>query len=76
NISLATERGQVPTLPDVAQAYLADGSLLSSQFPVEWELPANEAYNTTGLLQVNGRVNVLGDILPIVASIRVADKTI
>ncbi|OLF49942.1 glycoside hydrolase family 2 [Streptococcus acidominimus] len=76
NISLATERGQVPTLPDVAQAYLADGSLLSSQFPVEWELPANEAYNTTGLLQVNGHVNVLGDILPIVASIRVADKTI
>lgn len=76
NISLATEKGQVPTLPDTAQAYLADGSLLSSQFPVEWELPADEVYHRVGVVQVHGRVNVLGNVLPVTASIRVADKTI
>ncbi|MCU9533046.1 discoidin domain-containing protein [Streptococcus sp. CSL10205-OR2] len=75
NISFASEVGQKPQLPAQVQAYLADGTLLSAQFPVTWNTPEDTRFNTEGLVTIEGVADVLGDKLPVKATIRVARKT-
>ncbi|MFA9468432.1 beta-N-acetylglucosaminidase domain-containing protein [Streptococcus sp. E24BD] len=76
NVSTAVELGGVPQLPDAVQAYLADGSLLSSTFPVTWHLPEEEQFNQEGIVYVEGLANVLGEERRVYASVRVGTKTI
>ncbi|NQJ21448.1 DUF4982 domain-containing protein [Streptococcus suis] len=75
NISTAIEVGSQPNLPDKVQAFLADGSLLSSEFPVTWTSPAAGSYDSEGTVLVTGKANVLGAELPVTASVRVGRKT-
>lgn len=71
NIALATERGQVPNLPSSVQVYKMDGNLLSSQFPVVWNMPEESAFQNDGVVVVQGQADVLGESLPVKASVRV-----
>ncbi|MBJ8326257.1 discoidin domain-containing protein [Streptococcus pacificus] len=75
NISFASEVGQNPQLPTQVQAYLADGTLLSAQFPVTWIVSQDMTFDREGLVTINGTADVLGDKLPVTATIRVARKT-
>ncbi|MBF0779550.1 MULTISPECIES: glycoside hydrolase family 2 TIM barrel-domain containing protein [unclassified Granulicatella] len=76
NYSTATERGVRPVLPETASAYTAQGTLINAQFPVTWENTPNEMFNDTGVVIIRGQADVLGEKLPIQATIRVAEKTI
>ncbi|MGT2609656.1 discoidin domain-containing protein [Streptococcus zalophi] len=76
NISQALEVDQELTLPTQVQAYLADGTLLSAQFPVTWTVPQDAPFDREGLVTINGIADVLGDKLPVKATIRVARKIV
>lgn len=74
NYSNATPIGVVPELPTHIQAYLMDGSLIATPFKVEWQKPKDNVYNQEGLVTIKGTANVLGEKVPVKATIRVAKK--
>ncbi|HFI0143924.1 TPA: beta-N-acetylglucosaminidase domain-containing protein [Streptococcus suis] len=76
NISTAIEVGSQPSLPEKVQAFLADGRLLSSEFPVTWTRPVAGSYDREGIVLVPGKANVLGTEMPVTASVRVGRKTL
>lgn len=72
NIAVATLPGIAPTLPDTVTGVRPDGSLIG-EFPVTWEKKADSAFSTVGnVVIVSGTVEVLGEKLPVTASVRVA----
>lgn len=74
NVATAVEKGNRPTLPTTVQAYLANGQLLSTQFPVTWTMPEAARFNQVGTVIVEGMARVLGSTLPVTATVRVGDK--
>lgn len=75
NYSVSTPVGVPVTLPESRPAVMADASILSTNFDVAWEdIPAS-VYEKAGTYTVKGTANVLGDILPVEASLRVQERT-
>ena len=75
NVSTATTVNQVPTLPNVVQGVLADGTI-SGEFAVTWDAVNANALSTVGsVVTVNGTASVLGGVtLPVTCAIRVAQE--
>lgn len=72
NIAVATLPGIEPTLPDTVMGVLPDGTL-SGAFSVSWSKKAASAFANVGdVVIVDGTVDVLGETLPVTASVRVA----
>lgn len=74
NISTATMKNTVPTLPTTVRGVLADGTL-SGEFQVTWEsVPATQFQSVGTIVTVNGTATVLGNYtLPVTATVRVAE---
>ncbi|HFU4123490.1 TPA: beta-N-acetylglucosaminidase domain-containing protein [Streptococcus suis] len=76
NVATAVEIGSPLVLPQTVEAFLADGTLLSSQFPVTWTQPSDDQLRTEGVIEVRGVANVLGDQLPVTAKVRVGNRAV
>lgn len=75
NIATATTSGVVPTLPNVVNGVLADGTVIG-EFNVVWDTVSADALTTVGdVVTVNGTATVLGEeTLPVTCTIRVAQE--
>lgn len=73
NYSTAVQVGQVPILPAGRPAVMADGTVVSAQFKVAWQLPDNSVYNTAGTVVVNGTAEAFGKTYNVTATVRVED---
>ena len=76
NISQAVEVNTQPSLPSKVQGFLADGSLLSFEFPVTWQMLEDSHFAQAGTVLMEGKADVLGQELPVTASVRVGRKTV
>ncbi|WP_162011658.1 glycoside hydrolase family 2 TIM barrel-domain containing protein [Streptococcus sp. S784/96/1] len=76
NISFGLEVGEPLHLPQKVGVYDKGANLLSAQFPVAWQVPNGTVWNTEGIKTVDGQVDVLGQQLPVMATVRVASKTL
>ena len=77
NYSTATQAGELPVLPAALPGVLADGTILSANFPVNWDMPKADAFATPDdIVVVNGTANVFGVDTPVTASVRVQKETI
>lgn len=76
NYSTTTPKGQKVTLPEGRPAALADGTVISTSFAVEWDEVADDAYETAGIITVSGKANVFGEEYPVTATIRVQEESI
>ena len=76
NYSTATQKGVEPILPESRQAVMEDGTIMNAAFPVIWSKPEASAYDTVGTVVINGTANVLGEELPVTATVRVQEETI
>ena len=80
NISTVTSVSTVPTLPNVVNGVLADGTVMTGaqngEFTVQWEsMRASDFVKVGDIVVVNGTATVIGSTtLPVTASIRVAEK--
>ncbi|MGT2844574.1 discoidin domain-containing protein [Streptococcus hongkongensis] len=74
-VSKAIEEGAQLDLPQRVQAYLPDGSLMSAQFPVKWQIPNDLLTTKAGIISIEGKADVLGEIYPVRASVRIAAKS-
>lgn len=77
NYSAAVQVGQVPSLPAARPAVMADGTVVSAQFEVDWDLPDDpeeqaKLFRKAGKVIVNGTAEVFGEIYNVTATIRVA----
>lgn len=77
NYSAAVQVGQVPSLPAARPAVMADGTVVSAQFEVDWDLPEDpeeqaKLFRKAGKVIVNGTAEVFGEIYNVTATIRVA----
>lgn len=77
NYSAAVQVGQVPSLPAARPAVMADGTVVSAQFAVDWDLPADaeelaKLFRKAGKVIVNGTADVFGETYNVTATIRVA----
>lgn len=70
NYSTTTSVGVAPVLPTSRPAVVADGTVLTASFPVEWTAPEG-GYNTPGDVLVKGTAKVFGQDMPIQATVRV-----
>lgn len=71
NYSATTPLGKKPVLPERRPVVLANGEVLTTTFEVKWDEPKDEVYNKEQTVVVKGKANVLGQELPVTASIRV-----
>ena len=71
--SVVTPIGQIPVLPKSRPLVLTNGLISPVEFPVIWEEIAMNDVEKAGILKINGTSNVLGDMVNVTASIRVAD---
>lgn len=76
NYSTATPKGVEPILPDARQAVMEDGTIMNAAFPITWNKPDASVYDTVGTVEINGVANVLGEELPVTATVRVQEETI
>ena len=76
NYTTTTPVGTVPVLPETRQAIAADGTIMDASFQVAWEDVAEDAYNKEGYVTVHGVATVLGDVLPVTATVRVQNEQI
>lgn len=76
NYSTSTPVGSKAILPSSRPAVLSDGEVLKVDFPVSWEEIDENRYNEAGIIKVNGRAEVFGEILNVEASIRVQNENI
>lgn len=76
NISLAVELGEEVVLPEIVAVYNACGELLPLHFPVCWQLPETPRWHQEGTVVVSGIADVMGNQLPVTASVRIARKTL
>ena len=73
NYSAATPVGSKPILPASRPAIMADGTVLSAEFPVAWTMPENSAFNAAGTVTVSGTASVFGQSIDVKSFIRVAE---
>ncbi len=76
NYTTTTPVGTVPVLPETRQAIAADGTIMDASFAVAWEDVAEDAYAKEGTVTVHGVATVLGDVLPVTATVRVQNEQI
>ncbi len=76
NYSTSTPVGVAPTLPASRPAVLTDGTIMSASFDVTWEEPEASVWNQTGTVTVHGSASVLGQEVPVTASVRLQDAQI
>lgn len=72
NYSAAVRVGQEPLLPDSRPAVMADGTVVSAQFHVDWDRPDAKVYNKAGTVIVNGTAEAFGKTYGVTATIRVS----
>lgn len=70
NWSAITQTGTLPELPETLPIVLEDGTV-SESFPVQWNAVAESDVASEGTFTVSGTAQVVGDVLPVTASIRV-----
>lgn len=71
NYSATIPLGSEPNLPERRPVVLSDGEVLNTTFEVKWTKPEKGAYDEEGIVEVKGTADVLGETLPVTASIRV-----
>lgn len=73
NYSTATLPGCLPILPDTRPGVMANG-MESGMFSVTWDMPDVSAFAAMGsTVLVQGTVDLLGQTMPVTASVRVSD---
>ncbi len=70
NYSAAAGKDSDLSLPASRPAVMADGSVLSAEFPVAWNIPA-DITAAAGKKEIKGTANVFGESFEVTASIRV-----
>ena len=73
NYAAAIPVGGTPSLPASRPIVLADGSVLTAQFPVDWDMPDAASFAQPGTVIVNGTSSAFGKEVKVTASIRVAE---
>lgn len=75
NISTAVCEGTVPVLPNNLKGYVADGSLSTFEFNVQWNTVNETMFANVGdIVEVEGSATILGERkLPVKAFVRVAE---
>ena len=76
NYSTSTPVGTVPILPESRPAVLTDGTILTASFGVNWDDISADQLAEEGIVTVNGTADVLGDEIPVSATIRVQTEQI
>ena len=76
NYSTSTPVGFAPALPESRPAVLADGTIMSAAFDVNWDMPEASAWNTAGTVVVHGTANVLGQEVDVTATVRVQEAEV
>ena len=76
NYSTSTPVGTVPILPESRPAVLTDGTILTASFGVNWDDISADQFAEEGIVTVNGTADVLGDEIPVSATIRVQTEQI
>ena len=76
NYSTSTPVGTVPILPESRPAVLTDGTILTASFGVNWDDISAGQFAEEGTVTVNGTADVLGDEIPVSATIRVQTEQI
>ena len=71
NYSTTVALGSEPNLPERRPVVLSDGEVLNTTFEVKWTDPGKGAYDQEGIVEVKGTAAVLGETLPVTASVRV-----
>ena len=71
NYSTTVALGSEPNLPERRPVVLSDGEVLNTTFEVKWTDPGKGAYDQEGIVEVKGTADVLGETLPVTASVRV-----
>lgn len=76
NYSTTVSLGNAPSLPERRPVVLNNGEVLNTSFEVKWTKPDKGAYDKEGIVQVQGVADVLGETLPVTASVRVQEEII
>ena len=76
NYSTSTPVGTVPILSESRPAVLTDGTILTASFGVNWDDISADQFAEEGTVTVNGTADVLGDEIPVSATIRVQTEQI
>lgn len=76
NYSTNVQLGQKPVLPDERPAVLADGTVLSASFAVNWDKVDDKVYSKPGVVEVKGTASVLGKELKVSTFVRVEEEKI
>lgn len=71
NYSTTVALGKEPNLPERRPVVLSDGEVLDTTFEVKWEKPEKDVYQNEGIVEVKGTADVLGETMPVTASVRV-----
>lgn len=71
NYSTAVRVGEEPILPSSRPAVMADGTVVTAQFPVSWDVPEASAYNKAGTVTVTGTAEAFGKEYTVTAVVRV-----
>lgn len=71
NYSTTVALGSKPNLPERRPVVLSDGEILNTTFEVQWTEPEKGVYDKEGIVEVKGTADVLGETLPVTASVRV-----
>lgn len=70
NYSAAIGKGAEVSLPSTRPAVGADGTVMTAEFPVEWDVP-DALTASAGMKQVEGEADVFGTKMKVTASVRV-----
>ena len=76
NYSTTVSLGNTPNLPERRPVVLNNGEVLNTSFEVKWTKPDKGAYDKEGIVEVRGVADVLGETLPVTASVRVQKEII
>ena len=76
NYSTTVSLGSTPNLPERRPVVLNNGEVLNTSFEVKWTKPDKGAYDKEGIVEVRGVADVLGETLPVTASVRVQKEII
>ena len=76
NYSDTTPVGAPAILPSARPGVIPDGTVLATRFPVEWDAPADTAYDKAGTVEIDGKATVFGQEYPVTATIRVQAATV
>lgn len=76
NYSTAIQVGGTPVLPATRPAVIADGSVLTAQFPVTWTMPNASAFSEAGTVEITGTASAFGTDFSVTAWVRVSEGSV